>query len=344
MISICTAAHKIIPWMNLRIINICNQSFKDWEWVVLDNSEDGCVKKYFDEFFESKQGACYSECREKVKVYHEPFIGVGIKDGRIGKIKNRAIQLSTCKNDEFFVLLDFDDFLVDGFLNTLDEIATQRPDIEYVNGECITELCQNIENGEFFINNYVSDNFLTQPYDDHINKIWEYGCGKMNGFASYIEHYKNSSHERFVVVPVNVKLEFPPIGVVLNLKQANKVNTQFFYLNTYLHPQSFRKGTFFEKLNGFCETLPSEDVVNIRIPYTLKTMYIQKPCYVQVAMVSNYDIRVSGTSEVEDVLDSGEYIDLYKEYAKNCCWERYKVLGENMMTPIPFEFYVDAFE
>lgn len=341
MISICTAAHKIIPWMNLRIINICNQSFKDWEWVVLDNSEDGCIKKYFDEFFENTQGVHYPECRKKVKVYHEPFTGVGIRDGRIGKIKNRAIQLSTCKNDEFFVLLDFDDFLVDGFLNILDKIATQRPDIEYVNGESITELCQNFEDGAFFKDNYVSEVFLTKPYDEHINKLYEYGCANMNGFSEYCEYYQKSSHERFREVPVDVTMTFPLTNVVFNLKRANLANTQFFYLNTYLHPQSFRKSSFFEKLNGFCESLPSEDVVNIRIPYILKTMYIQKPCYVQVAMVSNYKYRVSGTLDVEHTLASGEFSELYKEYEKNCCWERYKVLGENMMSPIPFEFYKD---
>lgn len=344
MISICTAAHKIIPWMNLRIINICNQSFKDWEWVVLDNSEDGCVKKYFDGFFKTGNGIYYPECREKIKVYHEPFTGVEIKDGRIGKIKNRSIQLSTCKYNEFFVLLDFDDFLVDGFLNILDKIAKQRPDIEYVNGESITELCQNIEDGEFFIDNYVSENFLTKPYDKHLNIIRKHGCSEMNGFKEYCDYYEKSEHERFKVVPINVTMKFPPTDMELNLTRANVVNTQFFYLNTYMHPQSFRKGCFFGKLNGFCETLPNEDVVNIRIPYLFKTMYIQKPCYVQVAMISNYNVRVSGTSLVEDAVSNGEFNETYDNFVKKCCWERYVVLGKNMMNPIPFEFYEDTFE
>ena len=339
MISICTAAHKVIPFLNLRIINVCSQSFKNWEWVVVDNSKDGCVKKYFDDFFNEMQGVYFPECREKIRVFHEPFDGVEIKDGRVGKVKNLSVKLSTCKNDECFVMLDFDDFLVDGFLNTLNKIANERPDIEYVSGDCVTELCQNIEDGYFVTNDFVSKMYLSKPCNEHLDKLLKYGCQKMKGFSEYCNFYKESSHERFVEVPVGVYMDFPYVSFRLVLRNSNTVNNQFFYLNTYLHPHAYRKGPFFEKIKGFCEDLPTEDIVNLRTPYLLKTMYVKKPCYIQVSMLSNYTKRISGTFDVAKEVVLGNFAKEQEEYEKHCCWERYETLGKNMINPIPFEFY-----
>ena len=339
MISICTINNKIIPWLNLRIINICSQSFQDWEWIVVDNSADGCVKKYFDDFFTTMQGVYYPECRAKIKVYHEPFTGVGIGDGRIGKLKNRSVQLATCRSDEFCVILDSDDFLIDGFLNTLDKITKQYQDVEFVTGDGVNELCQNIDDGVFFNDNFVSDKFLTKPYDNHIDDISVYGCNKMDGFAEYCEYYLNSHHKISDKYPIDIVLDFPYTDVRFDLTRANTIHMPFFYLSTYRHPYAFRKRAFFTKLGGFCEYLPNEDIVNIRVPYLLKTVYIKKPCIVQVPMLSDYSLRFSCTCDVDNVLSSGEFRDIHHEYIRNCCWERYKLLGWNMMNPIPFEVY-----
>ena len=343
MISILTPAHKVIPWWNLRLVNICSLGFKDWEWVILDNSEDGCVSDYVDKFFSEMQGSMFPECRDKIKVFHDPFSGVGIADGRIGKLKNRCVELSSCRDDEFFVVFDFDDFLIDGFLDSVDVISCRFPDVGFVTGMFVGELCQFIDDGSFIVNSFIYDRFYGVYDDNHISDLVSYGCDRMNGFREYTEMYTGRDYSSHELCEFPSYITFPGTDNSFYFTNAIRMTEPPLFCKTYSHPHVFRKGLFLEKMGGFCETLPNEDVINLKVPYMFKTMYINAPCYVQVAVVDRSGMRVSGTIDVMKA-DNSEFRKRNKMMHVECCWERYNAVGGNMMNPIPFEyFYPDRY-
>ena len=299
MISICTPAHKIIPWWNLRLINICSQKFADWEWIILDNSPDGCVSDYVRRFFTEMQGVKYPECREKIKVFHEPFYGVKLADGRIGKLKNRCVELASCSDNEFFVIFDFDDFMFGDFLYNLDRLSETRPDAEYVSGMCALNLCQDVISGRFFYNDFVYDFFKAAPDMKHIKTLYGYGCGKIPGFDEYSRKYMSGGTNIFNIVDLDCGISIPDTPFKFSFNKILAFSGNLWFSRTFTHPHCFRKGPFSRKLNGFCDTLPGEDCVHIIAPYIFKTAYINAPCYAQTVMTDvSAGIRVSGTTEL----------------------------------------------
>lgn len=300
MISICTPAHKIIPWWNLRLINICSQKFTDWEWIILDNSPDGRVSDYVGRFFTEMQGVKYPGCREKIKVFHEPFYGVKLADGRIGKLKNRCVELTSCSDNDFFVIFDFDDFLFDDFLYNLNALSETYPGAEYVSGICAMDLCQDITSGNFFYNDFVYKFFNLPPDPKHIKTLLKYGCGGIPGFEKYSGKYMSGETKIFNITDSDCGISIPYTPIKFSFGKVLRFSGKLGFSRTFVHPHCFRKGPFMRKLGGFCDTLPGEDCVHILAPYLFKTAYIDAPCYVQTVMTDvSVRIRMSGTTELE---------------------------------------------
>lgn len=149
MISILTPIHKLIPWWNLRILGVCCQTYQDWEWILLDNSPNGFVKEYIDNFFENLQGIYYKHCRGKIKIYHEPFNDVSLSDGRIGKLKNRCAELSSATDDDIIMFIDYDDFLNTRTLEYVNK-AIYETGADAVRCDIITSIAENIETGVIY--------------------------------------------------------------------------------------------------------------------------------------------------------------------------------------------------
>lgn len=114
MISIITPTHKRMPLVEMVVESVMNQTYTDWEWVVLDTAEVPFFKKLFDEFL--KTHPIYEKDSHKVKIFEKNMTGFSI-----GEIKREAINHISCKSDEWTIQLDHDDILFSNALEYIDK-------------------------------------------------------------------------------------------------------------------------------------------------------------------------------------------------------------------------------
>jgi len=127
-ISIFTPVHKTHKFFDMCIDSICNQTFQDWEWVILDNakSEDigdiiraglkpESIEEYVRQYVKLKFEARSIELMNKIKVYKQ------LDDCKnIGHLKNIASRL--CVGD-IIVEQDYDDYLLPNALDVISQAA-----------------------------------------------------------------------------------------------------------------------------------------------------------------------------------------------------------------------------
>ena len=114
MISIITPTHKRMPLVETVIESVMNQTYADWEWVVLDVAEVPFFKKIFDEFI--KTHPIYEKDSYKVKIFEKNMMGASV-----GEAKREAITHISCKPDEWTIQLDHDDILFPNALEYIDK-------------------------------------------------------------------------------------------------------------------------------------------------------------------------------------------------------------------------------
>ena len=130
MISILTPTHKKCKLWHLTVESVLQQTYKDFEWVVLDNSPDGYFEPEFERF--KSEHPEYSDVFDNVKIYREVFEGTH----SVGFYKNQCIKYLTCKPYEYVLILDHDDLLVRTCLEDIhgcDEKYGSK--IDYITGE-----------------------------------------------------------------------------------------------------------------------------------------------------------------------------------------------------------------
>lgn len=129
MISIVTPTHKKTKLWDVIVESVMQQTYKDFEWVVLDNSKEGYFEKEFERF--KGEHPEYSDVFDNVKIYHEYY------EGRhpVAFYKNRCVELTTCKPEEFVVTLDHDDIMARTALEDFVGCAEKYGDkIDYIFG------------------------------------------------------------------------------------------------------------------------------------------------------------------------------------------------------------------
>lgn len=135
MISIITATNKLTPTFTYTFNCVMAQTYKDFEWVILDNSPDGYVKPFFEEY--KKTYPNYKENFDKVKIFREYRLGEPV-----GYYKNKCVEYTTCKANEFIVVYDHDDFMVN---TTLEDIAgcerKYKEQVDYICGDLLFAYC-----------------------------------------------------------------------------------------------------------------------------------------------------------------------------------------------------------
>lgn len=338
MISITTPCNRIIPWYNARLINVCSQSFKDWEWVILDNSSDGRVKRYIDNFFENMQGVHYPECRDKIKCYHESFDGLGYKDGRMGVIRNRTIELTTCGDDDFILVLDSDDFIHDGFLEDIHDIQMKYPECEIIQGMVNEEYGQDIDSGLFYKHNIdnVWNSMDTARYNKSIqlDVISSHGVEWKN-LNAYREFVLNMDCRNNKVENISSKLKIPYVNMVFEFDRITRLTDNMFtFISSCTHPMVYRKKAFLEKVGGYNTLYSREDCVTFQMEYKLDNMvYINKPCYVEI-IVTKGGYRDSATIDVCSNIDKDKDSEFFFKNAE----VKYLMLKDCMATIKPI-FY-----
>ena len=324
MISIITPAHKVLPWHNLRLINICEQDSDDWEWIILDNSKDGCVKRYVDDFFDKWQGVYYPQCREKIKVYHEPqFADISIVDGKMGKLCNRLVELTNCGDDGFFIRLDFDDFLFKGCVRMLNEAIRLNPTTEFITGELCNNLCQKLSDGGFYYNDG-SASWYAVP-ENMIQLLIAYGWESKEGFKEFVEDVRTNYHNlapRYLTSKKSVislpRTEFTFFGNnVLTLRDG------WGMFGVPEHPLCVKKGAFINKLGGFVTDNTKEDLNRLSYPLVFNDIvWVDNPLYMRCFQIDD-TLQMCGTTLVVraecDYVKESEYkiktlTEFYEKY------------------------------
>jgi glycosyltransferase involved in cell wall biosynthesis len=106
-----------------------NQTYVDWEWVVVDDSPDGDYKTF--EYLKDLERQDY-----RVKVYRiSPNSG-----GNVGEVKHRAAMLC---NGKWLVELDHDDYLMPTALEDILSASKEYPDAGFIYTDC----CELYEDG-----------------------------------------------------------------------------------------------------------------------------------------------------------------------------------------------------
>lgn len=144
MISVITPTHKKGKYWNLTVESVINQTYKDFEWIVLDNSPDGYFKPEFERF--KLEHPEYSDVFDNVKIYREVY-----EDAKpVGFYKNRCVELTTCGDDDYVVTFDHDDFMFKTALEDFVGCAEKHGSkIDYIFGH---ELVLDENDGVFSIN------------------------------------------------------------------------------------------------------------------------------------------------------------------------------------------------
>ena len=103
-----------MPLVETVIESVMNQTYEDWEWVVLDTSKTPFFKKTFVDFLDHHPE--YKKHSYKVKIFEKNMIGLSI-----GEIKREAITHISCNPDEWTIQLDHDDILFSNALECIDK-------------------------------------------------------------------------------------------------------------------------------------------------------------------------------------------------------------------------------
>jgi len=156
MISIITPTHKERPLLDLTIKSVLSQSYSDFEWIVLDNSKEGYFEDKLNEFLINNPK--YEIRRQKVKIIHKTYDEVNI-----GKLKNECVRLTSCKDNEYILLLDHDDFLVDDSLLNIYKYSNKYPYAQFISGDTVP-LYYDIQNNLFNFHRYHDTSNLDNIY------------------------------------------------------------------------------------------------------------------------------------------------------------------------------------
>jgi hypothetical protein len=326
MISIITPIHKNLPWWNIRLYGVCTQTYRDWEYIILDNSEQGFAEEYVRECFATPLFDGLQDCRDKIKVYHEPFSGIGLADGRIGKLKNRCVELTTCSDNDIIFTLDYDDFLNTRSLEYIAD-AVERTDADIVNADFIDSMAMDCDNGDFFthksnLNWCNADGFGLFEKTDEYKALYE----SDKAFREYADNHV--SRNGYIL---NKPYEFRYDNVFrfyfYNIRKACEPWTLF----NYGCERFIGKKKVLKEVGGYYDRLACEDLSLLYKTATLyDNVYIPYP-YLIITTIINAErnkINTLCSDEYTNIGENQEFINMMGGYFK----ERHDKFGLEPIT------------
>jgi len=150
IVSIFTPVHKIDRFFELCVDSITGQSYKDWEWIILDTSPEQEVEKFVKNYLDYKKGWQINEDLKKIKFYQLPDAGTNI-----GTIKR--IAAGYCIGD-LLLEHDRDDLLHERYVEFLVQAAKKHPYCNFFYSDWV--ILKHYENGMIA---YLSD--VGEPID-----------------------------------------------------------------------------------------------------------------------------------------------------------------------------------
>ena len=166
--SIFTPTYKTGERIKRTYESIKNQTYGNWEWVILDDSPD-------DETWNIINDLAKQDYRIK------PFKLNPITGGNVGLAKNRAASL--CEGD-WLVELDHDDALISTCLEDCYKASIKYPDAGFI----YTDVCELYENGEMKSYGHIGEDWYANPSNPfdfgYAGHTWVEADGK-----SYLNHH-----------------------------------------------------------------------------------------------------------------------------------------------------------
>jgi glycosyltransferase involved in cell wall biosynthesis len=180
--SIFTPTYKTGDRIYRTYEGLSNQTYTDWEWVIVDDSPD-------EDTWDKIQEIASQDFRVK------PFKISPISGGIVGLAKNRACHLS---DGEWFVELDHDDYLLPTCLEDLDKASKMYPDAGFM----YSEVCELYDDGEM---KYYTGIWGEEGYANPENA---FNCGY--GIHQWIEVEGNKflSHRYSDINPLSIRYNF----------------------------------------------------------------------------------------------------------------------------------------
>jgi len=118
LVSVFTPVHKTHKFFELCIESICSQTYRDWEWVILDNSPERNIEDFVRDFLDLHYGeVCADWYKERIKVFSSLT-----ENHDIGYLKDVASCL--CRG-EIICEHDYDDIMRSMGLEALAQAAKQ---------------------------------------------------------------------------------------------------------------------------------------------------------------------------------------------------------------------------
>lgn len=157
-----------------------NQTYPDWEWVIVDDSPD--------------DDDTYSKLVELAKTDHrvKPYKITPISGGIVGMAKNRACHLS---EGDWLVELDHDDYLLPNCLEELMKASETYPDAGFM----YSEVCELYDDGEMkFYTSFWGDDGYANPQNN-------FNCAY--GIHYWVDN-KYLSHRYSDINPLSIRYNF----------------------------------------------------------------------------------------------------------------------------------------
>lgn len=224
-ISIFTPVHKINKYFEYCIESILNQTYDNWEWMVLDNSMDEETPnaiEYFINYKIRQRGIDGNNpIFDKIHVYIYNIMQKD--DSNIGNLKSVAANLCT---GDLLVEMDYDDILIDDALLAIAQAYNHNPEYSWYYSDHIN--MQFTETGCFSR----GGNFIDTVQLDEILSTDKYAIGNMKKKCT------NKTMNVFAI-PYFGYSEFEALVLPLKIKVWNKI--------------------FYSIIGGFDRTLPYED-------------------------------------------------------------------------------------
>ncbi len=141
--SIFTPTYKTGEKIKRTYESVKNQTYGNWEWVILDDSPDNETWDIITEL-----------AKQDYRI--KPFKLNPITGGNVGLAKNRAASL--CEGT-WLVELDHDDALISTCLEDCYKASLKYPDAGFI----YTDVCELYENGEMKFYGYIGEDWYAHP-------------------------------------------------------------------------------------------------------------------------------------------------------------------------------------
>ena len=267
MISIITPTHKERPLLEETIGSVLMQTFKDYEWVVLDNSREGYFESYLEGFFERHPEL--SGERHHIRIVRRRY-----EEVCIGRMKNDLVKETRCGMCDYVLLLDHDDLLDIHALQRINDMGVRYQEASFITSDYIR---LTYRDGLFY--STIHDVNVDVGNVEVVSGRLELNFGLFDLVYGYLDNYT---------------FRYYDIGIQKDKKRSNKIAS---------HPRCIKKHVLLDPLYGFYEGHEyAEDAVQcFMLGCFLRGCYIEAPTVVNIDYADRGNVHLNEMCEKESM-------------------------------------------